>query len=101
MMKKQPKRDIVKEIKRKATPILKKNGVVKAGIFGSYAKGTQKRDSDIDFLVKFEKGKSLFDLVGLKMELEDSLKKKVDVVTYNSLHHLIRESALKEEIKIL
>ena len=46
------------EIKRKAVPLLKKYGVVRAGIFGSYARGEQKKRSDIDILVKINKKQS-------------------------------------------
>lgn len=88
-------------IKRIILPVLKKNDVVKAGLFGSVARGDAKADSDIDILIKFKGRKSLLDLVGLKLELEEELNKKVDVLTYKSLHPLIREGVLREEIKIL
>ena len=52
---------------RKIAFILRKNGVVKAGIFGSYARGEAKKNSDIDILIKFKGSKSLFDLSGLKI----------------------------------
>lgn len=88
-------------ISKKAVPILKKNGVIEAGIFGSYAKGTENKKSDIDFLIKFKGKKTLYDLVGLKHELEEGLNKKVDVVTYNSINHLIKNEILNHEVKIL
>ena len=75
--------------------------MVEAGIFGSAARGSQKKRSDIDMLIRFKGRKSLFDLVGLKHELEDALHKRVDLVTYKSLHPLIKETVLKEEVKIL
>src|SRR3989338_8359463 len=67
----------LERIKRISIPILKKNGVVKAGIFGSYARGEAKKNSDIDLLIKFKGRKSLLDLSGLKIELESKLTKKV------------------------
>ena len=85
----------------KSVPIMKENGVVRAGIFGSYARGEARKGSDIDILVQFRKGKSLFDLVGLEIELKKLLKKNVDLVTYNSIHPLIRKEALKDEVRIL
>jgi len=88
---------VIKELKAKIVPILKKYGVVRAGLFGSVVRGEAKKKSDIDILVEFEKGKSLLDLVGLKIELEEMLKSQVDVVTYSSLHPLLREIILKEE----
>jgi len=68
---------------------LKKYGVVRAGLFGSVVRGEAKMKSDIDILVEFEKGKSLLDLLGLKIELEEMLKGQVDVITYSSLHPLL------------
>ncbi len=69
----------IREIKQKAVPVLKRNGVVKAGIFGSYATGKANKKSDVDILVKISGKKSLLDLAGLKMELENKLAKKVDI----------------------
>ena len=91
----------IKRIKRAAVPILKKNGVVKAGIFGSYATGKAKKESDIDMLIKFKGRKSLLDLAGLKLELESKLGKKVDVLTYKSVHPLLKERIMRDEERIL
>ena len=55
----------------------------------------------IDILVEFKGEKSLLDLVGLKIELEERLGKKVDVRTYNSLHPLLKERILNEQEVIL
>lgn len=57
--------------------------------------------SDVDLLVEFEGRKSLLDIAGLKIELEDALGRKVDVVTYRSLHPLLRERILGEQVPIL
>lgn len=84
-------------IKRKITPILKRQGVTKAALFGSVVRGELKKTSDIDLLIKFKGRKSLFDLVGLKIDLEAQLKRKVDVVTYRSLHPLLRDRILREQ----
>ena len=60
----------LKDVKNKIRKVLKKNGVVKAGIFGSYARGEQKKNSDIDILIEVKGRKfSLFDLVGLEITL--------------------------------
>lgn len=88
-------------IKKITLPILKKNDVVEAGIFGSYARGENSNNSDIDMIIRFKGRKSLFDLVGLKMDLEKKLKKKVDLLTYKSIHPLLKESILNDEVKIL
>ena len=87
----------IQSIKEKITPILKRRDVTKAAVFGSYARGDYKKKSDIDLLVRFKGSKSLLDLVGLKHELEDILGKKVDVLTYNSINHLLKDIILKEQ----
>lgn len=84
-------------IKRKIIPILKRQGVTKAAFFGSVARGEAKKKSDIDILVKLEKGKSLFDFVGLKIELEEKLGKKVDLVTYRAIKPRLKDIILKDE----
>jgi uncharacterized protein len=81
--------------------ILKKNNIKKAGIFGSYARGDFKKNSDIDILIMPPKEMSLLDLSGIKIELEDNLDKKVDLVSYNYIHPLLKENILKSEVKIL
>ncbi len=87
-------------IKRRAIPILKRNKVKKAGIFGSYAKGVPKTRSDIDIIIEPPRGIG-FGFAGIKNELEKNLGKKVDLVTYNSLSPHLKERILKEEVRIL
>lgn len=91
----------VKRIAKIAVPILKKNDVVKAGIFGSYARGEAKKRSDIDLLIKIAGKKSLLDIVGLQLTLEKVFKKKVDIVEYQEIHPLLKKQILNEEVKIL
>lgn len=95
--------DEISRIKKIIIPILKKNNVVQAGIFGSYARGEQKKRSDLDLLITVKKGIkfSLLDLVGLEMELKKSIKKKVDLLTHNGINPYLKERILKEEIKII
>ncbi len=61
--------------------ILKKHGVVSASIFGSYARGEARPDSDLDLLVKLGPNRSLFDLGSLQFELEEATKHGVDIAT--------------------
>lgn len=91
----------IDQIKDKAVPILREAGVVRSAIFGSYARGEGQGASDVDVLVDLPRGKSLFDLVDLQMRLETALGKKVDVVTYNSLHPLLKDRILAEQVRIL
>ncbi len=81
------------------TKIFKKNKVKKAGIFGSFALGTQNKNSDVDILIDFDG--SLLDMIKLEMELEKKLKKKIDLVSYNGLNSLIKERILNEEVRII
>ena len=89
------------EVKNKIVPVLLRNGVIHAGIFGSFVRGERKKDSDIDILVEFKGRKSLFDLAGLEIELEDLLGIKVDLLTYNSIHPLLKDRIMKEEVAVL
>jgi len=68
----------IAEIKIKIKPILKRHNVKRAAVFGSYARGDQKKKSDIDILIEYknDNDKSLLDFVGLKLELEKRLGKK-------------------------
>ena len=91
----------IEDIKCKIVPILKRYDVKRAALFGSFVRGEQREDSDIDILVEFKDGKSLLDLAGLKIELEEALGRKVDVLTYNSLHPLLRDKILQEQKVIL
>lgn len=101
-MKRKKARYSLSSVKKKAIPILKRHSVKRASIFGSFAKGTAKAKSDIDFLIEYkEKNKSLFDLVDLKSDLEDSLKRKVDIITFNSIYWRLREQILSEQVEIL
>jgi len=89
------------EMKKKIVKILKKNKVTKAGIFGSYARGEQNENSDIDILVEIKKKISLFDFAGIKIEIEENLGKKVDLVEYIVIKPLIKKQILNEEIRII
>lgn len=91
----------INEIKKKALPILKKAGITRSSIFGSYAHGEQRDDSDIDILVEVPRGTGLFAFINLRYKLEDALGKKVDLVTYKSIHRLLRDRILKEQLAIL
>ncbi len=95
------KKATLKEIACLAVPILKKNGVIKAGIFGSYARGEATTKSDIDILIKFKGQKSLLDHVRLQRELKSCLGKNVDLITYKSVNPLLKEYIHKDEVRIL
>jgi len=85
------------DISAKIIPVLKSQGVLKAALFGSVVRGETKKNSDIDLLVELADDKTLFDLVELKLDLEDVLKKKVDLLTYDAIHPLLRDIILNEQ----
>lgn len=80
--------------------ILKKYNVKKAGIFGSYVRGEQKKDSDIDIIIEYPKGLG-FRFAGIVMELEKKLGKKIDLLTYNGASQYIKNNILDEEVRII
>ncbi len=90
----------ISKIKPKILKILKRYKIKKASIFGSYVRGEQKEDSDIDILVKPAKGMGL-EFVGMNLELEDKIGKKVDLVTYKSIHPLLKKKILSEQVRII
>lgn len=85
------------QIQAQATPILAKFSVNKAALFGSTARGEANADSDVDLLVRFGETISLFDLIDLKLQLEDAFGKKVDLVQYDKIKPSLRSFILKDE----
>jgi hypothetical protein len=88
--------EIIQEKKEQILALAAKYGASNVRIFGSVANGTADENSDIDFLVDLEKDRSLFDLGGLLMELQELLNRKVFVTTKNGLHWYVKESVLSE-----
>jgi len=91
----------INSIKAKALPILKEEGISRSSVFGSYARGEETKNSDLDILVEMPKGKSLLDLVDLEIRLQEALGTKVDLLTYNSVHPLLKKYIQKDEVRIL
>ena len=88
------------KIKIKVLKVLKKYGIKKAGIFGSYARGEQKRDSDVDILIQPPKGIG-FGFAGIEIELEEMLGKKVDLISYKGISPYLKERILSDEVRII
>jgi predicted nucleotidyltransferase len=84
------------ERKKEILKIAAKHGARNVRIFGSVARGEARPDSDVDFLVDMEPGRTLFDMGGLLMDLRDLLGLQVDVVTERGLKPRIRDRVLKE-----
>jgi predicted nucleotidyltransferase len=88
--------EIVQDKREQILALAAKHGASNIRVFGSVANGTANQNSDIDFLVDLEKGRSLFDLGGLLMDLQQLLNRSVDVLTENGLHWYIKDRILNE-----
>jgi len=95
--------DIYDLLREKRTEILRtaiEHGAYNIRIFGSVARGEAEAASDVDFLVDMEPGRSLLDLGGLLMDLQNLLGCSVDVVTEKGLRKRIRDQVLKEAVAL-
>jgi len=87
----------IKQFSEKAAPIFEKYDIRYAGLFGSYARGEQKTESDVDILVKKgEKPLSLLDFVRMKDELSRIFNKKVDIVSEGAIVPYFKEYIFKD-----
>ena len=90
------------EIKNVILSHLKGFDPIKVGIFGSFARGDNKKGSDIDILVEFKEAPSLLTLIKLENDLSEILGVKVDLVTTGALKNKrIKKSIQKDLINIL
>ena len=83
-------------LKKKIISMLTKSGAKKITLFGSYARGHEKKGSDVDLIVEFRPKKSLLDLVGIEQEVSKKTGVKVDLLTPNSLSPYIAKKILGE-----
>ena len=86
----------IEEVKQKAGPILKQHGVAYAAVFGSLARGEDRPQSDIDILVRLGRPTGMVGYMRLVESLEESLRKKVDLVTEQSLNKHVRPHVLPD-----
>jgi predicted nucleotidyltransferase len=91
----------IEEIQKKALPVLARYGVKRAALFGSIVRGQARGRSDVDLLVDIDQPIGLFRFVGLKLELEKALGRKVDVVEYDAIKPALRDRILGEQVPIL
>jgi predicted nucleotidyltransferase len=90
------KNEIIRTLKIRKDELAARYKVKQIGLFGSYARGEQNAESDIDLLVDFLPGADLFDLSGLKQYLEGLFKHNVDVVPTRTLRDEIRAAVLAD-----
>jgi len=94
----------VEQIKHTVADYFKDKPVKSVYLFGSYAKGEAKEDSDVDLLVEFEESKkrlSLYDILGFQIALEDIFKRKVDLVEDRLVHSWVRKNIDKNKVPII
>ena len=90
----------LKKDSERINKIAAKFGAKSIRLFGSVVRGEDQQKSDIDLLVDFDESASLFDLINLKLELEDIYKRKIDIVTTNSLHPAIASQVMYEAVQL-
>lgn len=74
--------------------------IIKIGLFGSAARNCMGKESDIDVVVQLEK-QDLFDIIGIKQDLEETLKKTVDVISYREkMNKFLKKRIDKEAVYV-
>ena len=92
--------DILRNKRNKILDIATRHGARKMRVFGSILRGEARLNSDVDFLVELETGRSLLDIIAIKQDLEDLLGCKVDVVTEAALSPYIRDEVLGQAVSL-
>ena len=90
----------IEKISEKIKPIAKKYKLMYVWLFGSYVKNKQRKDSDIDILVRTEDVADGFKIVEVKFALEEALNKEVDIVTTGSIKGSLLENEDLEEMLV-
>jgi len=93
-------RDLVRANRRRILEAASRRGARNLRLFGSVARGDFRPESDVDILVEMEPGRSLLDMCGLSLDLENILGRKVDVFTEKSLKDRIRGRAIREAVPL-
>lgn len=91
----------IDEIILRVTPVLQKYDIKKAAIFGSCVRGEMRRGSDIDFLVEASDIHGGLIFVEIKRKLENKLRRKVDLISYNSLDYSNLKDSILSEAKVI
>lgn len=93
--------DQLTTIKERSVPVLKAHRAVEAYVFGSAARGEARSDSDVDILARFDGEGDLFEFVGVKLDLEDALGKKVDLVEMGALRPEFRPYVDRDKVRLI
>lgn len=93
-------RQLLRSKRNQILQIAARYGARKVRVFGSVARGTARQNSDIDFLVDMEEGRSLLDHAALSLDLERLLKRPVDVASECGLRRLVPKEVLKDAVAL-
>ena len=88
----------IEELRSRIAPIAQRHGVQSVSLFGSYSKGTATDGSDIDLKIEKGKLKSLFQICGFRLAVEDALERPVDLVTSESSDQDFLDMIAKDEV---
>lgn len=89
-------RELLHEKRDEILALAEKHKAYNVRVFGSVVRGEDTAESDVDFVVAFHDGASLFDIIGLKQDLEDLLGREVDVVEDMAVHWFIKDRVIEE-----
>lgn len=92
--------EVVVQLKERRPVMAERYKVKEIGLFGSFVRGEQRAGSDVDVLVEFDEDADLFDLIGLRLYLQEILQREVDVVPKHALRQELRETVLNEVIPV-
>ena len=91
---------IIRNRREEIINIAQKYGAKNVRVFGSMARDEGSSESDLDIIVEMEHGSSLLDIIAIKQDIEELLRRKVDVVTEASISPYIRDAVLKEAVNL-
>ncbi len=92
--------DILDRLRERQGILNEKYGITAIGVFGSYVRGEQSSESDLDILVEIIRPISLLELVGAEIYLSEALGLKVDLVPQRSLREELRETVVQELVRV-
>ena len=92
--------EFINERKYEILQLGRENGMNNIRIFGSFMRGEERPDSDVDLLVEIEEDRTLFDLIRFKHSVEDLLGRKVDVVSDRAVHVMLKEEIIDKAVQL-
>jgi predicted nucleotidyltransferase len=92
--------DLLRDKRDEILNIAARHGASNVRVFGSVARGEATAQSDVDFLVELERGRSLLDHAALMIDLEGLLGRRVDIATERGLKPRFREDILREAVRL-